>query len=374
MSCFKIEKSSGASRAGWLRCEHGEIPTPTFMPVGTLGAVKTLESRELEQLGAKIILSNAYHLYLRPGVEILKQSGGLHCFMNWHGPILVDSGGFQVFSLNGLRKVTDEGVQFQSHIDGSFHLFTPEKVVNIQRAIGADFMMPLDDLVGYPVDENAADKAAQRTWNWLLRGMEEFEKTEPLYGYRQILPPIVQGSFIPHLRRREAERLANLEAPFYAIGGLAVGEEPEQTKEAIEISLEYLPLESAKYCMGIGLPHDLLDAISLGIDLFDCVIPTRNGRNATLFTLKGRMNLRNAKYATDQLPVEENCQCPLCMNYSRAYLHHLFNAKEILGLKLASVHNLYFYFQLMKSAREHILEQDYTNWARLIRDDLANKI
>lgn len=359
---FHIEASCGKARAGILSTDHGEVPTPAFMPVGTLGAVKTLESREVRTLGASIILGNAYHLYLRPGTEVLKQFGGLHRFMSWDGPILSDSGGYQVLSLAERRRVTEEGVTFSSHLDGSRHLFTPEKVIEIQRAIGADIIMPLDELVGWPAEWSEADLAAQRTWNWLKRSLQACEEMPSRYGYEQILPPIVQGSFYPELRIREAERLRDFEAPMYAIGGLSVGEAPQLTREAIDIVREILPPEKPIYCMGIGLPGDLLDAIGRGIDLFDCVVPTRNGRNATLFTAQGRLNIRNTRFAADRDPVEEGCDCLLCSQYSRAYLHHLFRSKEILGLKLASAHNLRFYFRLMKMAREHIRRGDYDSW------------
>ncbi len=359
---FSIEASSGRARTGKILTDHGELPTPAFMPVGTQGSVKAIEAREVRELGADIVLANAYHLYLRPGTEVLRRMGGLHRFMAWEKPILVDSGGFQVFSLEGLRKVSEEGVRFQSHIDGSYHLFTPEKVIEVQRAIGADFVMPLDELVGWPVDESKADEAAQRTWRWLERGIEAFDRSQPLYGHEQVLLPIVQGSFYPELRRREAERLAQLDAPAYAIGGLAVGEQPGQSREVIDMVIAILPDDRPRYTMGIGTPGDLLDAIGRGVDLFDCVVPTRNGRQATLFTFDGKMNMRNARYSDDERPVEEGCPCSLCTQYSRAYLRHLYQAGEILAMKLGSVHNLSFYFRLMSAAREHIRAGDYYEW------------
>ncbi len=359
---FSTEASSGRARTGKILTDHGELPTPAFMPVGTQGSVKAIEAREVRELGADIVLANAYHLYLRPGTEVLRKMGGLHRFMAWEKPILVDSGGFQVFSLEGLRKVSEEGVRFQSHIDGSYHLFTPEKVIEVQRAIGADFVMPLDELVGWPVDESKADEAAQRTWRWLERGIEAFDRSQPLYGHEQVLLPIVQGSFYPELRRREAERLAKLDAPAYAIGGLAVGEQPGQSREVIDMVVAILPDDRPRYTMGIGTPGDLLDAIGRGVDLFDCVVPTRNGRQATLFTFAGKMNMRNARYSDDERPVEEGCPCPLCTQYSRAYLRHLYQAGEILAMKLGSVHNLSFYFRLMSAAREHIRAGDYCEW------------
>ncbi len=360
---FVIDARENKARAGKFQTDHGEVPTPAFMPVGTVGSVKTLESQELENYGASISLSNAYHLYLRPGTENLVKLGGLHKFMAWEKPILVDSGGFQVFSLTEIRKVTEEGVKFRSHIDGSYHLFTPEKVIEIQRAIGADLVMPLDELVGWPVDEKTADEAAKRTWRWLERGIEAFENSQPVYGHDQYLMPIVQGSFFPEFRRREAEQLAQLEKPAYAIGGLAVGEDPGIRAEMIDLSVDILPSDSLKYTMGIGFPEDILSAIGQGIDLFDCVVPTRNGRNATLFTPEGRLNMRNAKYECDEKPVEEGCLCPCCSQYTRAYIHHLYRAKEILALKLGTAHNLSFYFHLVKQAQEHIIKGDFYEWS-----------
>lgn len=371
---FTIEHRYNKARTGIIKTDHGRVQTPAFMPVGTRGTVKTLEPHELVDAGAQIVLSNAYHLYLRPGTEILEQAGGLHRFMNWEKPILVDSGGYQVLSLAETRKVSEEGVAFQSHIDGSHHLFTPEKVIEIQRSVGADFMMPLDELVGWPVDHQVADEAAERTWRWLQRGLEQFGKSTALYEHEQFLPPIVQGSFYPDLREREAKRIAEINTPIYAIGGLAVGEETEQTNQAIDICTDILPDSKPRYCMGIGLPHNLLDAIERGVDLFDCVVPTRNGRNATLFTWQGRMNIRNARYSTDFQPVSEGCDCTLCRNYSRAYLHHLFKTGEILGLKLASIHNLHFYFDIMKKARYHLFNDDYSEWTAEIKPVLQKRL
>jgi queuine tRNA-ribosyltransferase len=359
---FVVNSVSDRARQGTVTTDHGSYETPAFMPVGTVGSVKGIESREMKQLGAQISLSNAYHLYLRPGLDILKDMGGLHRFMAWDRPILVDSGGFQVFSLSALRKVTEEGVKFQSHIDGSYHLFTPEKVIEIQRAIGPDFVMPLDELVGWPSDRVTAENASERTWRWLNRGLEEFAKTKPLYGHEQTLLPIVQGSFYDDLRVQEAERLASLNADAYAIGGLAVGEETGKTQITIDIVTKILPKDKPRYAMGVGTPVDILDAISRGVDMFDCVVPTRNGRKATLFTYNGKMNMRNLKYATDQRPVEDGCPCPLCSQYSRSYLRHLFVSKELLAMKLGSAHNLCFYFRMMSEAREHIKNGDFDSW------------
>lgn len=368
---FTIEATSGQARAGTITTDHGEVPTPAFMPVGTVGSVKNIESRELKQLGANISLSNAYHLYLRPGLDTLNKMGGLHKFMAWDRPILVDSGGFQVFSLAELRKVNEDGVTFRSHIDGSAHLFTPEKVIEIQRNIGPDFVMPLDELVGWPAERAAADDAAERTWRWLQRGWEAFEKSKPLYGHRQILLPIVQGSFYDDLRVREAERLASLNAEAYAIGGLAVGEETGLTQKALDLVTPILPQDRPRYAMGVGTPADILDAIGRGVDMFDCVVPTRNGRRATLFTFNGKLNMKNQKHATDDSPVEEGCPCPCCSQYSRAYLRHLYVAGEFLAMKLGSAHNLSFYFRMMAEARRQIEAGNFESWAEEMIPRLA---
>lgn len=371
---YTIDARSGRARLGTLTTGHGTVRTPAFMPVGTVGSVKGIEARELKQLGAQISLSNAYHLYLRPGLETLNTMGGLHKFMAWDRPILVDSGGFQVFSLADLRKVTEEGVTFRSHIDGSPHLFTPEKVIEIQRNIGPDFVMPLDQLVGWPASHEEAEEASQRTYRWLLRGIEAFEKSAPLYGHEQTLLPIVQGSFYPEMRQREAERLAALDANAYAIGGLAVGEETGKTREAIDIVTPILPEDRPRYAMGVGTPPDILDAIGRGVDLFDCVVPTRNGRRATLFTFQGRLNMKNLKHATDEGPIEEGCPCPACTQYSRAYIRHLYIAGEFLAMKLGSAHNLSFYFRMMAEARRHIEAGDYHEWAAKTARILATPI
>ncbi len=367
---FSILSKTGRARTGKLTTDHGIIHTPAFMPVGTVGSVKSIESRELATLGAQVSLSNAYHLYLRPGLETLQEMGGLHSFMNWQKPILVDSGGFQVLSLSEIRKVTDEGVHFASHLDGSRHLFTPEKVIEIQRVIGADFVMPLDELVGWPTEHEIADSAAERTWQWLQRGVAEFERTQPLYGHEQTLFPILQGSFFPDLRQREAERLISLNAKAYAIGGLAVGEVSTLTAEAIDQSTSLLPDNKPRYAMGIGFPIDIIDAIGRGVDMFDCVVPTRNGRNATLFTFDGPLNMRNSQFKCDNHPVEEGCPCPCCSQYTRAYVHHLYHAKEILALKLGTAHNLSFYFRMMAKARHHIEQGNYHTWAMEMKTKL----
>ena len=291
--------------------------------------------------------------------------------MAWDKPILVDSGGYQVLSLADIRTVNEEGVEFRSHIDGSTHLFTPESVVNIQRSIGPDFVMPLDELVGWPATHEQADHAAERTWRWLQRAFDHFAATKPLYGHEQILVPIVQGSFYEDLRQREAERYAALDHPIYAIGGLAVGEETGKTRDAIDWVTSTLPEDRPRYAMGVGTPSDLLDSVARGVDLFDCVIPTRNGRRASLFTFSGKMNLRNAKWINDDRPVEADCPCPLCTQYSRAYLRHLFVSGELLAMKLASAHNLTFYYRLLAQAREHIEKSTFSEWAAKITDSTS---
>ncbi|MCB2211395.1 tRNA guanosine(34) transglycosylase Tgt [bacterium] len=359
---FEIKHRDDRARTGTLTTDHGVIETPAFMAVGTVGTVKSIEARELAGFGAQVCLSNAYHLYLRPGTAVLEEMGGLHKFMAWAKPILVDSGGFQVLSLAQIRTINEDGVEFRSHIDGSPHMFTPETVVDIQRSIGPDFAMPLDELVGWPVTREQADHAAERTWRWLQRALNHFDETQPLYGHEQTLVPIVQGSFFEDLRKREAERYAELSHPIYAIGGLAVGEETGKTREAIDWTTAILPEDRPRYAMGVGTPDDLLDAVSRGVDLFDCVVPTRNGRRAGLYTFHGRMNLRNAQWAADPRPVEEDCPCPLCTQYSRAYLRHLFIAGELLAMKLATAHNLTFYYRLLERARTEIREGTFNSW------------
>ncbi|MBS1262239.1 MAG: Queuine tRNA-ribosyltransferase [Calditrichaeota bacterium] len=360
---FTISYTDGLARSGRIETDHGSLSTPAFMPVGTAGSVKGIESAELAACGAEIVLANAYHLYLRPGADTIRALGGLHRFIAWDGPILVDSGGYQVLSLAQLRRVDEDGVTFRSHLDGSEHRFTPETVIAIQRALGADFVMPLDELVGWPASREQAGAAAERTWRWLKRALEAFDKSDCLYDHEQTLIPIVQGSFYEELRRKETERYASLDAPVYAIGGLAVGEESERTRKAIELVAGALPEERPRYAMGVGTPDDLLAAVGLGVDLFDCVVPTRNGRRATLYTFSGRMNLRNARWARDPRPVEEGCPCPLCRRHSRAYLRHLFVSGELLAMKLASAHNLVFYFKLLAEARARIRERTYHSWA-----------
>lgn len=362
---FKLEATSSATaaRAGRIFTDHGEIPTPIFMPVGTVGAVKGVHARELrDDIKARIILGNTYHLYLRPGTDILRKAGGLHRFEGWERPILTDSGGFQVFSLSERRKLTEEGAWFRSHIDGSKHLFTPEKVVDIQREIGSDIMMALDECPPGTSERTYARKSLDLTMKWLKRGWEHFNSTEPIYGHRQAFFPIVQGCTFPDLRREAAQRVAELGADGNAIGGLAVGEPAEVMYEMIEVVNEILPVDKPRYLMGVGTPANILEAIDRGVDMMDCVMPTRNGRNGMLFTRNGIMNMRNLKWADDFSPIDPESDCFVDQVYSKAYLRHLFIAQELLAMQIASIHNLAFYLWLVTEARRHIVEGDFHLW------------
>ncbi len=362
---FKIvgRDTSVSARAGILSTDHGIIETPIFMPVGTTGTVKAVHQRELlHDIQAEIILGNTYHLYLRPGLEIIRQAGGLHKFNGWGKPILTDSGGFQVYSLSDRRKLTEEGVVFQSHIDGSRHQFTPERVMDIQRIIGADIMMAFDECTPYPCDYTYAERSMHLTHRWLDRCINRFEETEALYGYQQNLFPIVQGSTFRDLRTQSAEYIASKEAAGNAIGGLSVGEPVEQMYEMTELVCKILPDDKPRYLMGVGTPANILESIALGVDMFDCVMPTRNGRNGMLFTSNGIINIRNEKWKNDFSPIDENGTVFVDEQYSKAYLRHLFVAGEMLGSMIASVHNLSFYLWLVKEARKHILANDFANW------------
>lgn len=332
------------------------------MPVGTQGTVKTLSPLELEQIGAQIILGNTYHLYLRPGEGVIQQAGGLHRFMNWPRPILTDSGGYQVFSLADLNKVNFEGVRFQSHLDGSFHVFTPENVLQIQRKLGSDIMMVLDECTSYPCTLDQAIHSNAITLDWAKRSLAAFRASEPLYGYDQALFAIVQGSTYPELRRLSAKTLVGLDFPGYAIGGLSVGEPKDAMFEMTQICTEILPENKPRYLMGVGKPEDLVAAIALGVDLFDCVMPTRNGRKGMVFTWNGPLIIKNASYKEDFRPIDVQCDCYTCCNFTRAYLRHLFKAEEILGMRLASLHNLHFYLKLVAKARAAILNGHYATW------------
>lgn len=361
---FQLQYTDNASdaRAGVITTDHGKIETPIFMPVGTAGAVKGVHFSELRsQVNAQIILGNTYHLYLRPGLEVLRKAGGLHGFNGWESPILTDSGGFQVFSLSGIRKLTEEGCEFRSHIDGSKHIFTPENVMDTERIIGADIMMAFDECPPGISDYAYAKKSLGMTQRWLDRCIKRFNETEPLYGYQQTLFPIVQGCTFKDLRQDAAKYVADKGADGNAIGGLAVGEPTEVMYEMIEVVNEILPKDKPRYLMGVGTPQNILEAIERGVDMFDCVMPTRNGRNAMLFTYEGTMNMRNKKWEMDFSPVDPD-GCEIDRVTTKAYLHHLFKAQELLAMQIASIHNLAFYLRLVTDARKHILAGDFVQW------------
>jgi queuine tRNA-ribosyltransferase len=358
---------SSKARAGHFTTDHGVVETPIFMPVGTQGTVKAVNQSFLENdINAQIILGNTYHLYLRPGTEILEEAGGLHKFMNWSRPILTDSGGFQVFSLSELRKLKSNGVEFSSHLDGSKHFFTPEKVISIQRSIGSDIMMVLDECTPYPCDYEYAKKSTELTSNWAILNKNAFENSVPLYGYEQFQFGIIQGSVYKDLREKSVSDLNKLNFDGYAIGGLAVGEPTETMYELVDFTTDFMSENKPRYLMGVGRPENILNAIERGVDMFDCVMPTRNARNSYLFTSTGIVSIRNAKYKNDFNPLDENCNCYTCRNYTRAYLRHLFIAKEILGLELASIHNLHFYLWLVTEARKQILQGNFKTWKETI--------
>ncbi len=363
------------ARAGIVTTDHGTIQTPIFMPVGTVGSVKGVHQRELkEDVKAQIILGNTYHLYLRPGTEILRQAGGLHRFNSWDKPILTDSGGFQVFSLSGTRKLKEEGVTFRSHIDGSKHLFTPENVVDIQRLIGADITMALDECTPGDAPYDYAKKSMEMTHRWLKRGLKRFDETEPLYGYSQTFFPIVQGCVYPELRKQSAEFIAEQNREGNAIGGLAVGEPTEKMYEMIEVVNEILPKDKPRYLMGVGTPANILEAIERGVDMFDCVMPTRNGRNGMLFTLQGTINMHNKKWANDFSPINPDGTAYVDTAYSKAYLRHLIMTGELLGMQIASIHNLSFYVWLTQEARKHIIAGDFSSWKAAIVPQLMRRL
>lgn len=362
---FTVQHTAPESnaRAGLISTDHGEIKTPIFMPVGTVGSVKAVNQKELlDDVKAQIILGNTYHLYLRPGMDVIQRAGGLHKFIHWPKPILTDSGGFQVFSLSAIRKLKEEGVEFRSHIDGSKHIFTPENVVDIQRIIGSDIMMALDECPPGTADYSYAKKSLALTTGWLKRGYRHFRETSPLYGHSQTFFPIVQGCVYPDLRREAAKMVADMDVEGNAIGGLAVGEPTEVMYEMIEVVNEILPPERPRYLMGVGTPANLLEAIDRGVDMFDCVMPTRNGRNGMLFTSQGILNMRNKKWDTDFSPLDPDGPTWVDTYFSRAYVRHLFIAKEILALEIASIHNLGFYLWLVGEARKHIEAGDFHSW------------
>jgi queuine tRNA-ribosyltransferase len=355
--------ANSKARAGKITTDHGEILTPIFMPVGTVGTVKAVYQHQLlDDIKAQIILGNTYHLYLRPGLDILRQAGGLHKFNGWHKPILTDSGGYQVFSLSGTRKIREEGVEFRSHINGSKHLFTPENVMDTQRIIGADFIMAFDECTPYPCEYKYARESMELTHRWLTRCWNHFNSTEPLYGYEQSLFPIVQGSTYKDLRTISAEYISNLGADANAIGGLSVGEPDDEMYDMCGHVCSILPADKPRYLMGVGTPTNILENIALGVDMFDCVMPTRNGRNGMLFTTNGIINIKNKKWENDFSPIDDGLTNGISEIYTKAYVRHLFQANEILGLQIASVQNLSFYLQLVNMARQHIIDGDFTSW------------
>ncbi len=374
---FKLESSDPGSkaRAGIIQTSHGTIHTPIFMPVGTAGAVKGVHFSELEKdIQAEIILGNTYHLYLRPGMEKLENAGGLHKFNSWDHPILTDSGGFQVHSLAQIRKIKEEGVTFRSHIDGSKHFFSPENVMDIQRKIGADIIMAFDECTPYPCEFKYAKKSMELTHRWLERCAMQFKNTEPLYGYEQFLFPIVQGSVYNDLRKISAETIAGFNMPGNAIGGLSVGEPHEDMYAMTESVCAILPEDKPRYLMGVGTPENILECIALGIDMFDCVMPTRNGRNGMIFTAEGIINIRNKKWENDFSPIDINSNAETSRKHSKAFLRHLFYASEMLGPQIASIHNLSFYLQLVKEARKQILEGKFAEWKKVMAKKVKTKL
>ena len=373
MTFFELQSSPQAvgARAGVLHTDHGDILTPIFMPVGTVGSVKGIHRHELEEdIHAQIILGNTYHLYLRPGTDILYPAGGLHKFEGWNHPILTDSGGFQVFSLTDLRKMTDEGVKFSSHIDGRKLFFTPESVMDIERLIGADIMMAFDECCPSTADRTYATQSMERTHRWLDRCIARFDGTDDLYGYKQHLFPIVQGCVYTDLRQEASKRLRDLDRDGYAIGGLAVGEPEEKMYEMIEVVNDILPQSKPRYLMGVGTPWNILEAIDRGVDMFDCVMPTRNGRNGMIFTMNGVMNMRNKKWEDDFTELDPSGTSLVDHAYSRAYVRHLIHAQEMLGLQILSIHNVAFYLHLVGEARKHIFAGDFKQW----KDDLLPRL
>ena len=372
---LKGKDTLSKARAGEITNDHGKILTPIFMPVGTAGSVKAIHQREVRQdIEAQIILGNTYHLYLRPGLEVLKNAGGLHQFMGWERPILTDSGGYQVYSLAANRKIKEEGVAIKSHIDGSSHFFSPENVMDIQRVIGADIIMAFDECTPYPCDYSYAKKSMEMTHRWLERCCKRVDETSPLYGHHQSLFPIVQGSTYKDLRKISAEKIASFEREGNAIGGLSVGEPAELMYEMASEVCEILPADKPRYLMGVGTPENILECIALGIDMFDCVMPTRNGRNGMLFTQNGIINIKNEKWKQDYSVIDENSDCFVDKDYSKAYLRHLMVGKEILGMQIASIHNLHFYLWLVTEARKQILEGTFYEWKNKMVKQVSRRL
>lgn len=374
---FKLEKTDQhcKARAGVVHTAHGDIHTPIFMPVGTAGTVKAVHKRELQDdIKAQIILGNTYHLYLRPGLETLQNAGGLHKFNSWSKPILTDSGGYQVYSLAENRKITEEGATFRSHINGSKLFFSPENVMDTQRVIGADIIMAFDECTPYPCDERYAKKSMEMTHRWLKRCCDRFDSTDPLYGYDQHLFPIVQGSVYPHLRKQSAEVIASFEREGNAIGGLSVGEPAEDMYSMTDLVTDILPKDKPRYLMGVGTPENILECIALGIDMFDCVMPTRNARNGMLFTTQGFINIKNEKWKNDFTPIDSNLGGYVSTQYTKAFLRHLVSSKEILGAQIATIHNLTFYLWLVNTARERILDGTFYDWKNKILPQIKTRL
>jgi len=369
---ISAKDQNSKARAGLFRTDHGEVETPVFMPVGTQGTVKAVNQDYLKNhLNAQIVLSNTYHLYLRPGTEVLEKAGGLHRLMNWDRPILTDSGGFQIFSLADLRHLKKDGVEFRSHLDGSKHFFTPQNVVEIQRSIGSDIMMVLDECTPFPCEYEYAEKSVKLTSDWAAQAKNVFESSKQKYGYDQNLFGIIQGSTYKDLREHSAKEIIDIDFNGFAIGGLAVGEPTEIMYDMVDFTTDFMPEYKPRYLMGVGRPENLLEGIERGIDMFDCVMPTRNARNAYLFTWNGILSMRNARYKDDFYPVDDICECYTCTNFSRAYIRHLFIAKEILALELASIHNLYFYLNLMRTAKQKILDGNFSEWKSKVINKLS---
>ena len=373
MNLFQIDKKDPDSkaRAGYLYTDHGVIPTPVFMPVGTQGTVKAIEQRELVDYGAKIILGNTYHLYLRPGDKVVNHFGGLHKFINWNGAILTDSGGYQIFSLQDLRKLKEEGAEFKSHIDGSKHFFSPENVVDIQRNLGSDIIMVLDECTPYPAERKQARDSMELSLRWAKRSRVAFDKTDPLYGHRQFQFGIGQGSMYKDLRKEYLERMIEIDFDGNAMGGLSVGEPAEMMYELVDLSTDILPEDKPRYLMGVGTPENILTCIEMGVDMFDCVLPTRNARNGQIFTSRGKINIRNAQYKLSDELIDENVDSYAGKNFTLGYLRHLFIANEILGLQLASQQNIAFYLWLARTAREKIIDGCYSDWKKEILEKLS---